>query len=61
MSSGCGADDFLVVKGDEYGNVWLDNYSSNEEVYPGYDKKQGKERLGFTDWLELQANGLYSF
>jgi len=60
MSSGCGGDDFLVVKGEEYGNVWLDNYCSNEDVYPDYDLKLGKKRLGFTDWLELQAERLYS-
>lgn len=54
--SGCGSDDFLVVKGEERGNVWIDNYSSMSEVYPCYNEKEGKQRLNFTEWLIFIAN-----
>lgn len=55
VGTGCGSDYFLVVKGNEYGNVWVDNFSSNEEVYPVFDDKLNKKRLKFTDWLEFMV------
>jgi hypothetical protein len=57
--SGCGADDFLVVKGDEYGNVWIDNYASASEIYPVYDSELDKKRLTFTDWVCLNVRRGY--
>lgn len=49
--NGCGSDDFLVIKGNEYGNIWVDDYSSNAEVYPCYNIRLEKHRFSFTDWL----------
>lgn len=43
--------EFLVVNGIEYGNVWVDNFDSMQEVYPDYDLKRNKKRLNFFDWL----------
>lgn len=51
VGTGCGGSDFIVVNGKEYGNIWIDNFSSMNEVYPDYDLKRNKKRLNFIDWL----------
>jgi hypothetical protein len=56
VSSGCGAFDFIIVNGSEYGNVWANNISSMDEIYPSYDKKLNMKRLGFEDWLHQQMD-----
>ncbi|WP_278011393.1 SMI1/KNR4 family protein [Flavobacterium gyeonganense] len=48
---GCGTSAFIVVNGSEYSNVWVDDFSSNNEVYPEYDFKSNRPRFSFTDWL----------
>lgn len=55
---GCGCYSFIVVNGEEYGNVWIDNYSSNSEVTP--EKNEKKDRLHFHDWLEKEINFMIS-
>ncbi|GEL11545.1 SMI1 / KNR4 family (SUKH-1) [Flavobacterium glycines] len=50
-SYGCGTFAFLIINGAEFGNVWIDDYSSNQEVYPEYDLKTNRKRLNFNDWL----------
>jgi len=53
---GCGTNAFLIVNGNEYGNVWINDLSSNNEVYPDYDFKRNKPRFSFTDWLLERIN-----
>lgn len=48
---GCGTTAFLVINGVEFGNVWIDDYSSNQEVYPEFNLLQNKKRLKFSDWI----------
>ncbi|HEY1195493.1 SMI1/KNR4 family protein [Flavobacterium sp.] len=48
---GCGTSAFIVVNGSEYGNIWINDFSSNNEVCPEFDFKNNKSRLSFTDWL----------
>ena len=48
---GCGTSAFIVVNGSEYSNVWVNDFSSNKEVYPEYDFKSNRPRFSFTDWL----------
>ncbi len=48
---GCGTCAFLVVNGNEFGNVWIDDFSSNAQVYPEYDEAKNKKRLTFNDWI----------
>jgi len=38
----------LVVTGEEKGNIWIDNRSSDQGIYPA--TTEGKERLGFLAW-----------
>lgn len=53
---GCGTAAFLVVNGEEYGKVWIEDISSNDEVYPQYDFDKDKKRLNFEEWLIAQIN-----
>lgn len=49
---GCGVFMNLVVKGPEYGHVWVDDRGSDQGIYP--DQYFGnKERLDFLTWYEL--------
>lgn len=61
---GCGVNIVLVVNGAEYGNVWMDDRSSDYGIHPYYNTNDG--RLNFLDWyekwldsslLKLQASG----
>lgn len=53
--------EFLVVNGIEYGNVWVDNFDSMQEVYPDYDLKRNKKRLNFFDWLIMKIERKIEF
>lgn len=52
VGHGCGCYSFLVVNGEEYGNVWVDNYASNSDVTP--EKNIAKSRLFFFEWLNKE-------
>lgn len=47
---------FIVVNGPEYGNVWIEDLSSNGEVVPYYNLEQNKERLTFEHWMHGQLD-----
>lgn len=47
--TGCGNFLFLVVNGEEYGNIWIDDRASNNEIVPLTDKQSGK-RINFETW-----------
>ena len=58
FSYGCGTTGFLVVNGNEYGNIWIDDDSSNATVYPEYDIENNKKRLNFIDHMLWCINGV---
>ncbi len=49
---GCGVVIFLVVNGEEYGHLWIDDRMNDSGIYP-FDEMEVKERIGFLDWYEL--------
>lgn len=51
---GCGTSAFLIINGSEYGNVWIDDYASNQEVYPEYCLEKNQKRLTFIDWIIVE-------
>ncbi len=55
--AGCGTFLFLVVNGAEYGNIWVDDRSSNQEIEPLIDEETGG-RINFekwyNDWLDAE-------
>lgn len=53
---GCGTTSNLIVKGKEYGNVWMDDFASNNEIFPEYDSTKNLPRLTFTQWLAQRVN-----
>lgn len=53
---GCGTYAFIVVNGEEYGNLWIHDIPSNDEVYPEFDKAKKKRRLKFIDWICQQMD-----
>ena len=48
---GCGIWVNLVIKGEEYGNLWIDHRSSDQGIRPL--KTKTLSRLQFMDWYEL--------
>jgi SMI1 / KNR4 family (SUKH-1) len=48
---GCGISMNLVVNGEEYGNIWVDDRCNNNGIYPYRNSKNAK-RVGFLDWYE---------
>lgn len=44
---------FLVVNGKEYGNLWIENIASNNEIFPVTDKENNIDRFTFIQWLLL--------
>lgn len=49
---GCGVFINMVVKGPEYGNIWVDERCNDGGIYP--DQNFGNEHnIGFLDWYEL--------
>ncbi|MDH7911542.1 SMI1/KNR4 family protein [Winogradskyella sp. SYSU M77433] len=60
-NTGCGNYIFLVIKGAEYGNVWIWEYPSNGEILPYNGKKwsdrfKSFQRKSFSDWLIEELN-----
>ncbi|WP_420574323.1 SMI1/KNR4 family protein [Kordia sp.] len=53
---GCGNFLFLVVNGEEYGNIWIDDRASNDEIVPL--QQYGKERITFEEWYMDWLNEL---
>ena len=52
---GCGVSLNLVVNGEEYGNIWVDDRGNNGGIYP--DPYFGQsERTQFPDWYVLWLN-----
>ncbi len=49
---GCGIFTSLVVNGKEYGNMWIDDRSSEAGIYPYCKTNDFSERSGFLDWYE---------
>ena len=49
---GCGVSINLVVKGKEYGNIWVDDRSSDYGIHPDH-YFGNEERLDFLTWYEL--------
>ena len=50
----CGCFLFLVVNGSEYGNIWVDNRASNDEIYPLTYKY--KTRVTFDTWINNELD-----
>ncbi|WP_294664034.1 SMI1/KNR4 family protein [Fusobacterium ulcerans] len=49
---GCGMYSVLVVKGEEYGNVWYFDFANDAGTYPLTSEKTGKS-MKFFEWMEL--------
>lgn len=49
---GCGMYSILVVKGEEYGNVWYFDFANDAGTYPLTSEKTGKS-MKFFEWMEL--------
>lgn len=47
--NGCGNFLFLVVNGQEYGNIWLDDRASTSEILPLLN--QNGNRITFEEWF----------
>jgi len=56
VGMGCGTAAMIIINGKEYGNVWIEDIPSNNEIYPEFDKKKNKPRLKFHEWLEYQIS-----
>ncbi len=56
LDIGCGSYYFIVVNGEEYGNIWCDNYMSNSEIYPEFSEEKQLTRLNFEQWLDIQLD-----
>jgi hypothetical protein len=61
VGHGCGAFDFIVINGAEYGNIWIDNYCSNSEILPLYNKERQLDRLDFETWVNEQLDTYISY
>ncbi|SKC95574.1 SMI1 / KNR4 family (SUKH-1) [Chitinophaga ginsengisegetis] len=49
---GCGVRLSLVVNGQEYGNIWTDDRSSDYGIHPSYELGN-KDKISFLNWYEL--------
>lgn len=47
---GCGVSINLIVKGEEYGNIWADDRCNEQGILPF--QSEGKTRIQFLDWYE---------
>lgn len=56
LGTGCGCFYFLVVNGKEYGNIWCNNYMSNSEILPEFDRDTNQARLNFEEWINRQLD-----
>ena len=51
---GCGVSLGLVVNGDEYGTIWVDDRANGNGIYPDpYFEQKENERTTFLDWYEM--------
>ena len=48
---GCGISMNIVVNGEEYGNIWVDDRCNDNGIYP-YKNSENAKRVGFLDWYE---------
>lgn len=48
---GCGVSMNLVVNGQEYGNIWVDDRCNEQGIYPN-PYIENRERISFLDWYE---------
>jgi hypothetical protein len=46
---GCAVHFFLIVNGKEFGNVWIDDRTSDKGLFPVLSKATG-QRMSFSDW-----------
>ena len=53
---GCGTAAMIIIKGEEYGNVWIEDLPSNNEIHPEVDDKKNKVRVKFHEWLEYRID-----
>jgi hypothetical protein len=51
-----GIDELLIVNGVEYGNMWVLDVTSNNEVRPMYNEAKNLQRIGFTEWVEKRLD-----
>lgn len=51
-NGGCGIFTSLVVNGEEYGNLWIDDRGSDAGIYPANMMDDKPERINFLDWYE---------
>lgn len=49
---GCGMYSVLVIKGEEYGNIWYFDFANDAGAYPLISKKTGKS-MKFFEWMEV--------
>lgn len=49
---GCGVSMNLVVKGQEYGKIWIDDRCNEGGIFPDH-YFGNKEKISFTEWYEL--------
>ncbi|WP_142685425.1 SMI1/KNR4 family protein [Chitinophaga polysaccharea] len=49
---GCAVRLNLVVNGQEHGNIWTDDRSSDNGIHPSYELGN-KDKISFLDWYEL--------
>jgi len=56
LNTGCGAYDFIVVNGPEHGNIWSNNYMSNSDLFPRFNKKFSLNRISFEFWINQQLD-----
>lgn len=59
LESDGGASTVLIINGPEYGNMWIDNYMSNSEVYPCIIEENGSKRYTFVPWLLERLDWLF--
>ncbi|MDG5493237.1 SMI1/KNR4 family protein [Psychroserpens sp. SPM9] len=60
-NAGCLTEYFIVINGDEVGNIWCDNNSSNSEILPIFDEKTNKSRINFTEFIFKEINDSFSY
>lgn len=61
LDVGCGSNHFIVVNGPELGNIWCNNYMSNSEIFPLFDKELGLNRIGFNFWINKQLDSALNY
>lgn len=49
---GCAINFMLVVNGQEYGNIWVNDRANDNGIYPS-KHPENEEKISFLDWYEL--------